>query len=312
MTMVLDRIREPQGRAEPRYVGDIARPISVLNPRMPVGEFELMYRDQELTAVAVEDLQNDRIGLITGTQFARAMTGRLGYGRPVFLRKSIGELANWQPLVLPAQTAIAQAATQAMQRSGENRYEHVLIADTLWKVAEAADLTLSLVTAIARKSSKDSVTSLPVRAATWHELDRRCIKATRGKARIVLMLIGIDGISEVNSKYGQQSGDSVIRKVAERLSAALQPGAFLGRVTGRQFAVITTISDDDEITTAARVELVTQHYLSSIRVPDASMPAEVWPSPAIGAAWTGSSLSHPDVLIRIAGGRLRTARALPI
>ena len=91
---------------------------------------------------------------------------------------------------------------------------------------------------IAHMAHHDTLTDLPNRAAF-----NECIDATIGLAAIsgdsfALLCIDLDRFKAVNDVFGHAVGDMLLRDVSNRMAAACQ-GAFLARVGGDEFAVIT-------------------------------------------------------------------------
>jgi len=91
---------------------------------------------------------------------------------------------------------------------------------------------------IAHMTHHDTLTDLPNRAAF-----NECIDATIGLAAIAgdsfaLLCIDLDRFKAVNDVFGHAVGDLLLRDVSNRMAGACQ-GAFLARIGGDEFAVIT-------------------------------------------------------------------------
>jgi diguanylate cyclase (GGDEF)-like protein/PAS domain S-box-containing protein len=91
---------------------------------------------------------------------------------------------------------------------------------------------------IAHMAHHDPLTGLPSRTA-YNE----CIAATldiakRSGESFALLSIDLDRFKTVNDVFGHAVGDTLLREVAGRLEQACQ-GAFLARVGGDEFSVIT-------------------------------------------------------------------------
>jgi diguanylate cyclase (GGDEF)-like protein/PAS domain S-box-containing protein len=93
---------------------------------------------------------------------------------------------------------------------------------------------------IAHMAHHDSLTDLPNRAAF-----NECISATTALASnsgdsFALLSLDLDRFKAVNDVFGHSVGDALLREVSARLEQASQ-GAFLARVGGDEFAIITSI-----------------------------------------------------------------------
>ncbi|HEY5380176.1 MAG TPA: EAL domain-containing protein [Pseudolabrys sp.] len=92
---------------------------------------------------------------------------------------------------------------------------------------------------IAHMAHHDSLTDLPNRAAF-----DECISATLALSAasgdsFALLSLDLDRFKAVNDVFGHAVGDALLREVASRMEQACQ-GAFLARVGGDEFAVITS------------------------------------------------------------------------
>jgi len=92
---------------------------------------------------------------------------------------------------------------------------------------------------IAHMAHHDSLTDLPNRAAF-----NECISATLALSAasgdsFALLSLDLDRFKAVNDVFGHAVGDALLREVASRMEQACQ-GAFLARVGGDEFAVITS------------------------------------------------------------------------
>ena len=91
---------------------------------------------------------------------------------------------------------------------------------------------------IAHMAHHDPLTDLPNRTAF-----SECVAATVDLAgaadeSFAVLALDLDRFKSINDVYGQAAGDTVLREVAHRFEAVCE-GAFLARVGGDEFAVIT-------------------------------------------------------------------------
>ncbi len=107
----------------------------------------------------------------------------------------------------------------------------------------AASFARSLVT-IRKLTTQDTLTGLPNRRVMLESLDQAI--AARGSRFVVLALIDIDGFHNVNDTLGRAGGDTMLCSIAERLKAALPPGAIFGRFEDDAFAAVV-MSDDAQL-----------------------------------------------------------------
>jgi diguanylate cyclase (GGDEF)-like protein len=84
-------------------------------------------------------------------------------------------------------------------------------------------------------------------------LARRC-----GAARPFLLLLGdMDNLKQVNDTHGHTAGNGELRRLADTLSQAIEPGDELARVGGDEFAILTeaNVAGAGELCARLRAEL---------------------------------------------------------
>ncbi len=89
----------------------------------------------------------------------------------------------------------------------------------------------------------DPLTGLWNRGAIIDALQRELARVRREKAPVGLLMVSIDGLKEVNDKYGHMAGDAAIRATARELRASLRPYDAIGRYGGEAFVIIVTGCD---------------------------------------------------------------------
>jgi diguanylate cyclase (GGDEF)-like protein len=94
---------------------------------------------------------------------------------------------------------------------------------------------------IRKLTSEDPLTGLPNHRVMLENLNAALEKRQSGS--VVLALIDLDGFRDVNDTHGRSGGDSLMRQIAERLQAAVPPGAQFGRFEDDEFAVIMESAD---------------------------------------------------------------------
>ncbi len=107
-------------------------------------------------------------------------------------------------------------------------------------------------------AENDELTGVMNRAQMRVRLDEALGELkSRGGAGAYL-LIGIDDVGAINADFGFDVADEVIVECSRRISLALRPGDFVGRVAGTKFGVFLTAANE-------RVREVCVRLLNSVR-----------------------------------------------
>ncbi len=111
-------------------------------------------------------------------------------------------------------------------------------------VLNARDVTerVEAVSALAARAYIDPLTQLPNRVRILDRLARDFTEG--GGAPPVAMLLDFDRFTEINDAFGRPSGDYVIERIAERLTA-VSGGALVGRLGSDEFVVVLEDSTVD-------------------------------------------------------------------
>ena len=104
----------------------------------------------------------------------------------------------------------------------------------------------------------DSLTGLPNRGLFFDRLGTAIGRAkTEQQGKPTVFFFDIDKFRSINSSFGLIVGDSILLTVARRLARNLQPNDTLARISGDQFALLTTVPHDPQelATLAERLRL---------------------------------------------------------
>jgi len=91
---------------------------------------------------------------------------------------------------------------------------------------------------IERLSLYDALTELPNRTLFVDRLRQATIVAGRRRHQVGVLLIGLDGLRQINDTLGYETGDQVLRAVGQRLQTLLRTGDTVARYMSDQFIVL--------------------------------------------------------------------------
>jgi len=84
----------------------------------------------------------------------------------------------------------------------------------------------------------DALTGLPNRVTFNAKLDREIKLASESGQRLAILCIDLDRFKEVNDLFGHSAGDRALQNVAKRVTAILDDGQMMARLSGDEFAIV--------------------------------------------------------------------------
>lgn len=275
-----------------RHGGAVKALVSVTGVRVDGIVSELSVCLQDISALKEAQLIAERaearwrslsqnasdVALITDTDLvvgyvSPAMTAMLGYPESAVLGSSLLDLAH------PEDRARLRAAMRRLVAASRNEATlHFRIRDTLggWRYVEQQVVNLlddphvsglvvnlrdrtaqhELETSLRRATLEDPLTGLPNRALIMDRVQSALEREQSGGHRCALLFVNVDKLKAINDAYGHDTGDLVLRRVADTLSALVGPSDTVGRYGGDEFVVLLDdIEDQDPDSIATRVAL---------------------------------------------------------
>jgi len=105
---------------------------------------------------------------------------------------------------------------------------------------------------LVHRAEHDSLTDLPNRGLFMDRLRSGIARAKRNNQSLALLFVDLNDFKPVNDEHGHQTGDRLLRAVAQRLMAAVREVDTVARVGGDEFAVILeAISNADDAAAVA-------------------------------------------------------------
>ncbi len=91
---------------------------------------------------------------------------------------------------------------------------------------------------LSHQAQYDPLTDLPNRRLFFDRLTGALAEARRNDQPLALMCIDLDQFHLINNSFGPEGGDAILRQVADRLSAWVNPSNTLSRIAGDEFALL--------------------------------------------------------------------------
>lgn len=115
---------------------------------------------------------------------------------------------------------------------------------------------------LAYQALHDPTTDLPNRLLLEQSLEYDLSRAIRDKSEMAVMVFNLDGLGKVNLEEGYETGDGLLREVAQRTDHCIRKSDMLARLAGDSFTVVLrTIASHEDI------GLVADKILESLKKP---------------------------------------------
>lgn len=107
-----------------------------------------------------------------------------------------------------------------------------------------------------RLAHYDSLTQLPNRRLFYNSLNAFLSRAKRFNSLAALLFIDLDGFKAVNDTHGHDSGDELLRQVAQRLTKIVRESDMVARLGGDEFTIILGDLHDIHDADAVAVKII--------------------------------------------------------
>ncbi len=155
-----------------------------------------------------------------------------------------------------------------------------------------------------RQAATDGLTGLANHRALQETLAREVERSLRHGRPVAVLMMDIDGFKLFNDTYGYQSGDDVLRQVAQVLRKTCRASDFVGRYGGDEFmAILPETEREGAVSSASRIADAFAHE----RVPTKD-GQEIPLTLSIGLAVCPEDSRHKEELLAYADASLYEAK----
>lgn len=173
-------------------------------------------------------------------------------GRNFLVRlKERAQTASVPVIVLSAKLG-AQPKTECFALGADAYYEKPFEVET---ICAAVSSWLHRTEGNLRESRRDSLTSLPNRAAFREAYQRNLSLASRRREPLSVAILDLDRFKLINDTYGHAMGDEVLRTAAGIITASLRKSDLLARWGGEEFVALFPNTNAEGAGMAARKAL---------------------------------------------------------
>lgn len=104
----------------------------------------------------------------------------------------------------------------------------------------------------------DTLTALPNRFLIQERLDQAILQYARGGRAFTLMFIDLDDFKQVNDQHGHEAGDWLLQQAAHRLVKCVRTSDTVSRLSGDEFLILLTHTDNDTSAELVATKIVEQ------------------------------------------------------
>ncbi|MEQ1602717.1 MAG: EAL domain-containing protein [Methylophilaceae bacterium] len=113
----------------------------------------------------------------------------------------------------------------------------------------------------------DALTQLPNRRLLIDRLQQALVSSARSKRLGALLFVDLDNFKTLNDTLGHDSGDLLLKQVAERLTSCVREGDTVARLGGDEFVVMLENLSELPIDAGAQTEAIGEKILASLNLP---------------------------------------------
>ena len=162
---------------------------------------------------------------------------------------------------------------------------------------------------IQRLAFHDALTGLPNRRLLVDRLQHALAATGRTQRHGALLFIDLDEFKALNDRCGHETGDMLLKQVANRLNGCVRAIDTVARLGGDEFVVVLEELDADVQRAAEHTTRIGEHILAQLNQPYQLGSQMHHCTPSIGAALFSGPGASVDALLRDADAAMYRAKA---
>ncbi len=142
------------------------------------------------------------------------------------------------------------------------------------------------------RATRDGLTGLANRAFFYDRLRHAIARGQRESRPVGVLVLDMDGLKEINDRYGHRAGDAALREFAARIAQDARESDTVARLGGDEFGIVLAALEDHESTLLA-ARRVGQRADGPFRFAGESLRIGA----SVGTATCPDDGDDPDVLV---------------
>jgi two-component system, sensor histidine kinase LadS len=140
---------------------------------------------------------------------------------------------------------------------------------------------------------QDPLTGLANRTALERHIAHAMRRTRRREDYLAVMLIDLDGFKQINDQLGHETGDAVLRCIADRLKAIAREADFIARLGGDEFVLVA-----ENMLSQDQAHFIAERFLDTLSMPIDLGKQSVSVGASIGITLTRSAQPDMALLLR--------------
>lgn len=156
---------------------------------------------------------------------------------------------------------------------------------------------------VRHQAQHDALTGLPNRVLMQDRLQQAILQASRNCRAVGVLFVDLDYFKMVNDRYGHDTGDELLKAVAQRLLDCVRQSDTVARIGGDEFVVVIGDAADQ-----AALGQVADKILNAFKKPFVLSNCTLAMSPSIGISSYPADARDAATLVKLADGAMYEAK----